>query len=125
MQRTILLADDDAAVRRMLCRVLTEENYRVIPAQDTEDAIEKLKFESVDLVLLDLMLPRIEDQTLRQQLRREKSSLPFILISSRNDQRHSVIKHPEDVLIEKPVDLINLLTVIEELLPVSEAQDEG
>jgi DNA-binding response OmpR family regulator len=119
MQRTILLADDDAAVRRMLCRVLMEENYRVIPARDTEDAIQKLKLEPVDLVLLDLMLPRIEDKSLRQQLRRENSSLPFILISSRNDERHSVLRHPEDVLIEKPVDLTNLLTVIEELLTES------
>ena len=116
MQRTILLADDDAAVRRMLCRVLSEENYRVIPAHDTEDALQKLKVEAVDLVLLDLMLPRIDHANLGQQLRDEKSSLPFILISSRNNGRHSALQHPKDVLIEKPLDLLNLLTIIDGLL---------
>jgi DNA-binding response OmpR family regulator len=116
MQRTILLADDDAAVRRMLCRLLSEENYRVIPASDIEDALQKLKAEPVDLVLLDLMLPRIDEGALRHQLRNEKSGLPFILISSQNGSTQAALRHAKDVIIHKPLDLLNLLTLIQELL---------
>jgi len=56
MKKTILVADDDPAVRRMLCRVLAGENYDVLAARDGQEALEMCKADRLDLVLLDLSL---------------------------------------------------------------------
>ena len=113
MQKTILLADDDPAVRRMLCRVLAEENYCVIPVHDADDALRKLKNVPVDLVVLDLTAPTKGSDSLFRQLKAQRPSLPIILISSQPSE------NPLDTIgirIEKPLDVSNLLRTIGKLL---------
>jgi len=116
MQRTILLVDDDAAVRRMLSRLLSEENYRVISAPDRENAADLLKNEPIDLILLDLTETRNSDEQLFKKIRAEKSSTPVILIAAPNSGPRAPYDFPGGILLEKPLDLINLLKLIEELL---------
>jgi two-component system, NtrC family, nitrogen regulation response regulator GlnG len=112
MQNTILLADDDPAVRRMLCRVLAEENYCVIPVHDADDALRKFKNVRVDLVVLDLALPT-NATDLFFQLKSERPSVPVILISS---QRTENPLNVVGIRIEKPFDVSNLLRTIGKLL---------
>src|SRR5207302_10702310 len=57
MKRKILLVDDDPGVRRMLVRVLEEEDYLVFPAGTGREALQRLAAKDIDLVLLDLSLP--------------------------------------------------------------------
>jgi len=113
MQKTILLADDDPAVRRMLCRVLAEENYCVIPVHDAEEALRKFKNVPVDLVVLDLTAPTNASDTLFHQLKNERPSVPVIFISS---QRAENPLEVVGIRIEKPFDVSNLLRTIGKLL---------
>ena len=57
MFKTILLAEDDPGVQRMLCRVLVEENYQVIQTKNLEEALKRLSDAQIDLILLDLNMP--------------------------------------------------------------------
>ena len=114
MQKTILLADDDPAVRRMLCRVLAEEDYCVIPVHDAEEALKKFKDVLVDLVLLDLTLPNGANDSLLHQFQNERPSVPVILISSQRSGNHGEVS--AGIRMEKPLDVFNLLRTIGKLL---------
>jgi len=114
MQKTILLADDDPGVQRMLCRVLVEENYNVIQASNVEEALKRLNDVHIDLVLLDLTLPPTSGHVFEQI--RTKTSLPLILISSGHNQPLEGLDSENEAVLEKPLDLFRLLRTIEKLL---------
>jgi DNA-binding response OmpR family regulator len=115
MQKNILLADDDPAVRRMLCRVLSEENYFVIPVADADEALGKLKNIHVDLVLLDLALPEMgASESLVRRFNNERPSVPVILISSQTKENR--METPNGIRMEKPLDLSRLVKTIGQLL---------
>ena len=115
MQKNILLADDDPAVRRMLCRVLSEENYFVIPVANAEEALRELKNLHVDLVLLDLTLPEMGAcESLFRRFNDERPSVPVILISSQTKENR--MEAPNGVRMEKPLDLSHLIKTIGQLL---------
>jgi len=114
MFKTILLAEDDPGVQRMLCRVLVEENYHVIQTKNLEEALKRLSDAQIDLILLDLALPLTCSQAFEQI--RKKTSLPLILISSGDNQPLQRWNSQTEALVEKPLDLFRLLGTIEKLL---------
>jgi len=57
---TILLVDDEDSVQKLLTYPLEREGYRVVQARDGEEALQRYRREPVDLVILDLMLPRLD-----------------------------------------------------------------
>jgi len=116
MQKTILLADEDLAVRRMLCRVLAVENYLVIPAKDGEDVLHRLRETSVDLLLLDLYASGTNGQQLLQKVRIENPKVPVIVISSEPNEAVLGWAPGQGAQMEKPLDLFKLLRTIDELL---------
>ena len=115
MQKSILLADDDPAVRRMLCRVLAEENYCVIPVSDADEALGKLRDLQVDLIVLDLTLPHMAaSDALFRRFKNERPSVPVILISSHRDEN---LAHDfNGIRMEKPLDVSDLVRTIGKLL---------
>lgn len=116
MKKTILLADDDPAVRRMLQRVLTEEDYHVLPAEDGLRAVEVCRGTQVDLVILDLNLPAQDGWEALQHLTTDHPLVPVIILTGRPNQLFPALASGVGALIEKPVDLLKLLATIRELL---------
>jgi len=116
MKKTILLADDDPGVRRMLCRVLDGENYRVLPAKDGQEALEACHTGRVDLVLLDLSQPAETGWRTFQRLSSEHPSLPVILIVGQPEQTIPARLKGLAALLEKPLDLPKLLRTIHNML---------
>jgi two-component system response regulator ResD len=116
MQKTILLADDDLAVRRMLCRVLAEENYFVIAAVDGDDVLHLLRQNPVNLVLLDLGESDSNSRQILQKLRMENPTVPVILLSSKAKEAFVGLEIGCSALMEKPLDLFKLIRTIDELL---------
>ena len=78
---TVLVVDDEAAVRRVLVMRLQLSGYRVICAEDGEQALEQFHSESPDLIVLDVMLPKLDGFAVCRRLRAE-SCVPIIFLSA-------------------------------------------
>jgi len=87
---TILLVDDEDAVRTVLAFPLERDGYEVVQAGDGEEALEKFDAQPVDLVVLDIMLPRLDGLEVCKRLR-AKSTVPIIMLTARDDELDKVI----------------------------------
>ena len=87
---TILLVDDDEAVRKVLSFPLERDGYSVIQAADGEEAVRRFGEQPVDLVVLDVMLPKLDGLEVCKQLR-ATSSVPIIMLSARDDELDKVL----------------------------------
>jgi len=87
---TILLVDDEEAVQKLLTYPLERDGYRVVQARDGEEALRRFAEESIDLVVLDVMLPKLDGLEVCKQLRAE-SSVPVIMLTARDDEVDKVL----------------------------------
>ena len=87
---TILLVDDEESVQKLLTYPLERDGYRVVQARDGEEALRLFAEQSVDLVVLDLMLPKLDGFEVCKQLR-ASSSVPVIMLTARDDEVDKVI----------------------------------
>src|SRR4051812_14885288 len=87
---TILLVDDEDSVQKLLAYPLEREGFRVLQARDGEEALERFAAEDVDLVVLDLMLPKLDGLEVCKRLRAE-SQVPIIMLTARDDELDKVL----------------------------------
>jgi DNA-binding response OmpR family regulator len=87
---TILLVDDEDAVQKLLAYPLERDGFRVIQARDGEEALERFARERVDLVVLDLMLPKLDGLEVCKRLR-AGSAVPIIMLTARDDELDKVL----------------------------------
>ena len=87
---TILLVDDEDAVQKLLTYPLEHEGFRVLQARDGEEALRRFDAEHVDLVVLDLMLPKLDGLEVCRRLR-TKSAVPIIMLTARDDELDKVV----------------------------------
>ena len=87
---TILLVDDEQAVQQPLSFALERDGYRVVQARNGEEALEQFAKEHVDLVVLDIMLPRLDGLEVCKRLR-ATSSVPIIMLTARDDELDKVL----------------------------------
>src|SRR5947208_4374257 len=87
---TILLVDDEDAVQKLLTYPLEHEGFRVVQARDGEEALRRFEHEQIDLVVLDLMLPKLDGLEVCRRLR-ATSSVPIIMLTARDDELDKVI----------------------------------
>ena len=87
---TILLVDDEDAVQKLLAYPLERDGFRVVQARDGEEALEHFGREQVDLVVLDVMLPKVDGLEVCKRLRAE-STVPIIMLTARDDELDKVL----------------------------------
>jgi two-component system, OmpR family, response regulator len=87
---TILLVDDEDAVQKLLAYPLEREGFRVVQARDGGEALARFASEHVDLVVLDIMLPRLDGLEVCRRLR-SQSSVPIIMLTARDDELDKVL----------------------------------
>jgi DNA-binding response OmpR family regulator len=87
---TILLVDDEDAVQKLLAYPLERDGFRVVQARDGEEALARFAEERVDLVVLDLMLPKVDGLEVCKRLR-ASSSVPIIMLTARDDELDKVL----------------------------------
>jgi len=87
---TILLVDDEDSIQKLLAYPLEREGYRVLQARDGEEALECFASERVDLVVLDIMLPKLDGLEVCKRLRAE-SEVPIIMLTARDDELDKVL----------------------------------
>jgi two-component system, OmpR family, response regulator len=87
---TILLVDDEESVQKLLTYPLERDGYRAIQARDGDEALARFASEAVDLVVLDVMLPRLDGLEVCKRLR-ARSSVPIVMLTARDDELDKVV----------------------------------
>lgn len=90
MANTILIADDEAEIRLLLRLYLEKDGYRVIEADNGEDAIRLCEKEDVDMVLLDIMMPKMDGFHVLQEIRKE-SNVPVMILSAKDADSEKIL----------------------------------
>lgn len=99
----ILVVEDDQEINRLLCRLLEQNNYCPIPALNGLEALQTVEQETVDLILLDLMLPGLHGEQLLAEIRRA-GTVPVIIVSAKTNMEGKVelLRQGADDYITKP-----------------------
>jgi DNA-binding response OmpR family regulator len=87
---TILLVDDEDSIQTLLTYPLERDGYRVVQARNGEEALRRFGEEDVDLIVLDIMLPRVDGLEVCRRLRME-STVPIIMLTARDDELDKVL----------------------------------
>ena len=114
----ILVVDDDKNTRRLLQAVLERENYTVTTAGNGEDALAVMDREHIDLVVLDVMMPRMDGYEFTSLLRSTNNELPILMVTARQlpeDKKQGFLVGTDDYMT-KPVDEEEMLLRIKALL---------
>jgi len=111
---TILLIDDEASIRRTLREILEFEKYQVMEAPDGFSAIELFKKQTIDVVLLDIKMPKMDGLEVLDFLQEINPEVPVIMISGHGtiDTAVEAVKKGAFDYISKPPDLNRLLITL-------------
>ncbi len=86
----ILLVDDEQAIQTLLAYPLRRDGYEVVPAHDGREALDRFAEQRFDLVVLDVMLPRVDGIEVCRRLR-SRSQVPIIMLTARDDEVDKVL----------------------------------
>lgn len=117
MKINILIVEDEKEIREGVSEYLSEVGYNVISAEDGMQAIELFKNNKIDLVILDIMLPKANGFVVLNKIRQE-SNVPVIMLTAMSDDYTQIMSFDEkaDDYITKPFSIIVLHKRIEALL---------
>jgi DNA-binding response OmpR family regulator len=117
LDETILLVDDDAALLEVTSIVLASEGYKVLTAEEGAEALRVVGQERLDLVVLDVMLPRASGFEVLQKIR-EQSDVPVVMLTAKSQSVDKVVglELGADDYITKPFDTKELLARIKAIL---------
>jgi CheY-like chemotaxis protein len=117
---TILVAEDEEAVRYFMDKLLTMLGYKVVLAMDGQDAVDKFKLlkDEIQLVIFDMVMPKKSGKDAWDEIRRIDSSIKVIYVSG---YAEDIIERqgglgPDEVLLKKPINPRELLSRIKELI---------
>ena len=125
-EETILLVDDEDSVQKLLTYPLERDGFRVVHALDGEEALARFAEEAVDLVVLDLMLPKLDGLEVCKRIRSE-SSVPIIMLTARDDELDKVLglELGADDYITKPFSIREFRSRVKALLRRAAAPRPG
>ncbi len=114
----ILLVDDEYTLREQVKNILENQRYTVETAQDGEQALDKLSAAAFDIVILDIMMPKIDGLTVLKQLRKAKIDTRVLLLTARGDAADKVkgLDLGADDYLAKPFSRDELLARVRALL---------
>lgn len=116
----ILIIEDEASIRRVLTRILSEESdtYSVEEAEDGIQGLEKIKASDYDLVLCDIKMPKMDGEELLEAVKKIKPEIPIVMISGHGDMETAIntMRLGAFDYISKPPDLNRLLNTVRNAL---------
>ena len=114
--KTILVVDDDEAIRTLLQEELEEEGYKVLIATNARDALKMVAAEPLDLVVLDIRMPGMDGLEALPRILGIKEGLPVIMNTAYTQYQDSFMSWAADAYIVKSSDLTELKDKIRELV---------
>ncbi len=122
----ILVAEDDPSTNRLLCAILKINGYDPVPARNGEEALAIMDHQHIDLLVCDVMMPKMDGFTLTQTIRNSGSMLPIIMLTAKTlpeDKRTGFLGGTDDYMT-KPPDREELILRIKALLRRARIVDE-
>ena len=124
----VLIADDNEQNRELLDAYLAEEGYTILFANDGQEAMDVVDAQQPDLILLDIMMPRMSGYEVCEQLKAdaEKRDIPVLMVTALNEQGdiEKAVKAGCDDFLTKPVNQLELKTRVRSLLRVRHLANE-
>lgn len=122
----IMVAEDDTNTRKLMCTVLKQNGYEPVPAVDGIDALDILDRQHVDLILLDVMMPRMDGYEFVKTLREGGCNTPVLMVTARETSADKIagFRAGTDDYMVKPVDDEEMLLRISALLRRSNIANE-
>lgn len=107
----ILIAEDDPSLRKILVSLLEKSNYRVDAVGDGLEALEYLRADSYDGVILDIMMPKMDGMQVLRTIRQEKNAVPVLMLTAKSeiDDKVAGLDLGANDYLTKPFDLRELL----------------
>ena len=126
MSTRILVVDDEPRYIRLLQANLLTEDYKVFTASDGEDAIESFSTNPVDLILLDIKLPRMDGFTVCQRIR-QFSNVPIIMLTAKGEEQDRIrgLDVGADDYLVKPFSVMELLARVRAVLRRAQVIETG
>jgi two-component system sensor histidine kinase/response regulator len=125
---TLLIVDDEERNIRLLKALLAPQNYNLREAMNGEEALQRIAEEPPDMVLLDVMMPKINGFEVCRRLKQDEKTktIPVILVTALSEKQHRVqaLEAGADDFISKPVDQTELTVRVKSLLRIKSYQDE-
>ena len=114
----ILLIDDDVDFVKATTKVLQSKPYEVIAAYDGQEGLDKARSEKPDLILLDILMPKVDGFAVAEQFKKDQtlSKIPVLALTSFSDSYGQPFAFEVSDFIQKPVSPRDLLAVIEKHL---------
>ena len=107
-QVTVLVVDDEPLIREIVRALLEDEGYAVECAADGVEALAVVDAASVDVVISDVVMPRLDGRTLAHRLRSRRKALPIVLMSANRSESGI----PGVAIVPKPFDVDDLLAAV-------------
>ena len=128
MPKKILIVDDEKEYARMLARALEGEGYAAAVSGDSAEAVSAAKEEKPDLIIIDIMMPRISGTELRAELLKDPATqgIPILFLTGLQAPNYAARSRRQPVkTIGKSEDLKELLTAIREALGTGSSESRG
>lgn len=112
----ILVVDDEESIRLLYEEEFTDEGYDVVSAASGEEALDKIKIETPDLITLDIKMPGMDGLEVLANIREENMELPIIICTAYGSYKQDFGTWGSDVYITKSGDLAELKSEVQRLL---------
>ena len=114
---TVLICDDEPSLRELI-RISLNGPYRIVEANDGEESLELARRERPDVVILDMMMPRLSGLEVLTSLRQEQelADTRVIVLTAQPEAREDALREGADVVMVKPFEPEQITVAVEEVL---------
>jgi DNA-binding response OmpR family regulator len=112
MLKTLLIVDDDETIRLLLRDEFCDKDYNVVTAVDGEEALVSFYEENIDLVILDLKMPKLNGNEVLNQIRKANKKIPIILYTANPDSIDSLDKNLDFDVVVKSSDISEIINKV-------------
>ncbi|MBP1046678.1 response regulator transcription factor [Enterococcus sp. BWM-S5] len=124
---TVLVAEDDRNIRTLMTTLLKQEGYHTVEVDNGKDALTALEEHPVDLLIVDIMMPKLDGYQVVTAIRKDNLKLPIIMVTAKEtaeDKKNGFLTGVDDYIV-KPIDFDEFLLRIKALLRRAQINLEG
>ena len=118
MPKKVLVADDQIHIRKIIAAKISKAGYTVITAEDGQEAVDMAKAEKPDLIIMDIMMPRMNGIEVLKKIKKMKKEIVVIMLTAYGtlETARKAMKLGAYDYLTKPFDLFNLKPLVKEAL---------